>query len=60
MRCLVFTGVGGPEVMEVQERPEPQPGRFEVVIQEAPDRKRVLLVRREVVAVSRLDDVVDE
>ena len=32
MRCLVFTGVGGPEVMEVQERPEPQPGRFEVVI----------------------------
>lgn len=32
MRCVVFKGFGGPEVVSVQERPDPQPGRFEVVI----------------------------
>jgi NADPH:quinone reductase len=28
----VFDGVGGPEVVSVQERPDPEPGRFEVAI----------------------------
>ena len=32
MRCVVYTGVGGPEVVEVQERPDPAPSKFEVVI----------------------------
>jgi len=32
VRCVVFTGVGGPEVMAVANRPDPQPGRFEVAI----------------------------
>lgn len=32
MRCVVFHGAGGPEVMAVEERPDPQPGRFEVAI----------------------------
>ncbi len=32
MRCVVFRGVGGPEVTAVEERPDPQPGRFEVAI----------------------------
>jgi NADPH:quinone reductase-like Zn-dependent oxidoreductase len=32
MRAVVFTGVGGPEVMELQERPEPQPGTGEAVV----------------------------
>ncbi|HEY3765701.1 MAG TPA: zinc-binding dehydrogenase [Gaiellales bacterium] len=32
MRCVVFHGVGGPEVMAVEERPDPVPGRFEVAI----------------------------
>jgi NADPH:quinone reductase-like Zn-dependent oxidoreductase len=32
MRCVVFDGVGGREVVTIQERPDPQPGRFEVVI----------------------------
>ena len=32
MRCVVYTGVGGPEVVELQERPDPQPSKFEVVI----------------------------
>jgi NADPH:quinone reductase len=32
VRCVVFNGVGGPEVMAVADRPDPQPGRFEVAI----------------------------
>jgi NADPH:quinone reductase-like Zn-dependent oxidoreductase len=32
VRCVVFRGVGGPEVMTVEERPDPSPGKFEVVI----------------------------
>ena len=32
MRCVVYTGVGGPEVVEVQQRPDPEPSKFEVVI----------------------------
>ena len=32
MRCVVFTGVGGPEVVAIEDRPDPSPGRFEVVI----------------------------
>jgi NADPH:quinone reductase-like Zn-dependent oxidoreductase len=35
MRCVVFRGVGGPEVVAVEERPDPQPGRFEVAIEPA-------------------------
>ena len=32
MRCVVYHGVGGPEVVAVEERPDPSPGRFEVAI----------------------------
>jgi NADPH:quinone reductase len=32
VRCVVFHGVGGREVVAVQERPDPSPGRFEVAI----------------------------
>jgi NADPH:quinone reductase len=32
MRCVVYDGTGGSEVVSVQERAEPRPGRFEVVI----------------------------
>ena len=32
MRCVVYRGVGGREVVAVEERPDPQPDRFEVVI----------------------------
>jgi len=32
MRCVVFHGSGGPEVMAVEERPDPVPGRFDVLI----------------------------
>ncbi len=32
MRAVVFTGAGGPEVVQLQERPDPQPGPGEVVI----------------------------
>jgi NADPH:quinone reductase-like Zn-dependent oxidoreductase len=32
MRCVAFSGVGGREVVSIQERPDPQPGRFELVI----------------------------
>jgi NADPH2:quinone reductase len=32
VRAVVFTGVGGPEVMEVQQRPDPDPGTGEVVV----------------------------
>ena len=33
MRCVVFNGTGGREVMAVEERPDPVPGRFDVVVQ---------------------------
>ncbi len=32
MRCVVYHGVGGREVVAVEERPDPSPGRFEVAI----------------------------
>src|SRR5579871_5453689 len=32
MRCVVFHGSGGREVMAVEERPDPVPGRFDVLI----------------------------
>jgi len=32
MRCVVYTGVGGREVVRIEERPDPQPGKFEVLI----------------------------
>ena len=32
VRCVVYHGTGGREVIAVEERPEPVPGRFEVVI----------------------------
>ncbi|MGN6378860.1 MAG: NAD(P)H-quinone oxidoreductase [Gaiellales bacterium] len=32
MRCVVYRGIGGPEVMAVAERPDPVPGRFEVLL----------------------------
>lgn len=32
MRCVVFHGTGGREVMAVEERPDPVPGRFDVLI----------------------------
>jgi NADPH:quinone reductase-like Zn-dependent oxidoreductase len=32
MRCVVFTGTGGGEVVSVQARAVPQPGKFEVLI----------------------------
>ena len=32
MRCVVFNGVGGPEVVAIEDRPDPTPGKFEVVI----------------------------
>src|SRR5690348_14410094 len=32
MRCVVFNGTGGREVMAVDERPDPVPGRFDVVV----------------------------
>jgi NADPH:quinone reductase len=35
MRCVVYRGVGGPEVVAVEERPDPAPGRFEVAIEPA-------------------------
>ena len=33
MRCVVFTGAGRAEVMAVQERPDPQPGPDEVLVE---------------------------
>ena len=33
MRAVVFTGAGGPEVVEVQERPDPVPGTGEVLVE---------------------------
>src|SRR5436190_22764926 len=32
VRCVVFNGTGGREVMAVEERPDPVPGRFDVVV----------------------------
>lgn len=32
MKCVSFSGVGGNEVVEVGSRPDPAPGRFEVLI----------------------------
>jgi NADPH:quinone reductase len=32
MRAIVFTGAGGPEVMRLEERPDPVPGSNEVVV----------------------------
>lgn len=32
MRCIVFSGAGGAEVMELRERPDPQPGPDEVLV----------------------------
>jgi NADPH:quinone reductase len=32
VRCVVYHGTGGREVIAVEERPDPVPGRFEVVI----------------------------
>ena len=32
MRCVVFRGVGGREVMAIEDRPDPVPSAFEVVI----------------------------
>jgi NADPH:quinone reductase-like Zn-dependent oxidoreductase len=43
MRAVVMSGYGGPEVLELAERPDPQPGAGEVV------------VRVQAVAVNRLD-----
>ena len=32
MKCVVFHGTGGPDVMAVEERPDPAPGRFDVLV----------------------------
>ncbi len=32
MKAVVFTGAGGPEVMRVEERPDPTPGTHEVLV----------------------------
>jgi NADPH:quinone reductase-like Zn-dependent oxidoreductase len=32
MRCVVFHGTGGNEVVAIQSRPDPRPGKFEVLI----------------------------
>lgn len=32
MKCVVYRGTGGPEVIAIEERPDPTPGRFEVLI----------------------------
>jgi NADPH2:quinone reductase len=32
MKCVVYRGTGGPEVIAIEERPDPAPGRFEVLI----------------------------
>src|SRR6188472_3923990 len=33
MRCVVYTGVGGPEVVSVEDRPDPEPAKFELLIE---------------------------
>jgi NADPH:quinone reductase len=32
MRCVVYNGVGGSEVVAVEQRPDPEPGKFEVLL----------------------------
>jgi NADPH:quinone reductase len=32
MKCVVYRGTGGREVLAIEERPDPAPGRFEVLI----------------------------
>jgi NADPH2:quinone reductase len=32
MKCVVYRGTGGPEIIAIEERPDPTPGRFEVLI----------------------------
>src|SRR5207248_11041791 len=32
MRCVVYRGTGGPEVVAVEERPGPSPAKFELLI----------------------------
>jgi NADPH2:quinone reductase len=32
VRCVVYRGVGGPEVVAVEERPDPRPAKREVLI----------------------------
>lgn len=32
MKCVVYNGTGGTEVISIEERPDPAPGRFEVLI----------------------------
>jgi NADPH:quinone reductase len=33
MRCVVFTGAGGPEVIAIEERPDPEPGTEDVLLE---------------------------
>jgi NADPH:quinone reductase-like Zn-dependent oxidoreductase len=33
MKCVVYRGTGGPEVIAVEERPDPVPSKFEVLIE---------------------------
>jgi NADPH2:quinone reductase len=35
MKCVVYHGTGGREVIAIEERPDPAPGRFEVLIRPA-------------------------
>jgi NADPH:quinone reductase-like Zn-dependent oxidoreductase len=32
MKCVVYRGVGGPEIVAIEDRPDPAPGRFEVLL----------------------------
>jgi NADPH2:quinone reductase len=32
MKCVVYRGTGGPEVIAIEERPDPVPGKFEVLV----------------------------
>jgi NADPH:quinone reductase len=32
MKCVVYRGIGGREIIAIEERPDPAPGRFEVLI----------------------------
>ena len=34
MRCIVFTGAGGNEVVDLQERPDPEPGPEDVIVRQ--------------------------
>ena len=40
MRCVVFTGVGGREVVAVTDRPDPEPAKFEVRDRAAVQRRQ--------------------